>query len=123
MESVQSGLKAQIENEIQQYLTGVVQVSEDNNYSQSKLVRRISLFENHIYPTGKFDSQGNYKFWFDLSSSRIDSEVKNLDFDTKNVTAYSDRKIDELPNVITNLKIKEWLRENGQAEELNSAIE
>ena len=123
MESPQSGLRAQIENEIQQYLTGVVQVSEDNNYSQAKLVRRISLFENHIYPTGKFDSQGNYKFWFDIIPLRIDSEVKNVDFDTKNITAYSDRKIDELPNIIVNLKIKEYLRENGQAEELNSAIE
>ena len=37
--------------------------------------------------------------------------------------AYSDAKIDELPCLIVNLKLKEYLRETCQAEEINSAIE
>lgn len=118
-----AGLKTQIEEEVQQYLTEVVQVSDSHEYSQPKLVRRISLFENHIYPNGKIDKQGNYKFWFDVITSPIDSEVKNVDFDTKNIEAYSPRKNDELPCLIVNLRLKEFLRETGQAEEINSAIE
>ena len=123
MPDVRRGLLAQIEIEIQQYLTETTQVSGGYDFSQSKLVRRISMFENRTYPTGKFDSKGNYKFWYDLITPRINAEIKNVDFDTKDILAYSNRKIDELPCVITNLKIKEWLRENGQAEEINSAIE
>ena len=122
MAELETGLKGQIEREINTYLTGTVSIGE-NEFSQAKLVRRVSLFENHIYPTGKFDSQGNYKFWFDIQTPRIDAEVKNIDFDTKNIEAYSDRKKDALPNLIVNLKLKEWLRENGQSEELNSSIE
>lgn len=118
-----SGLAKQIENEIQTYLTGTVTISEDNEYSQPKLVRRISLFENHIYPSGKFDSQGNYKFWFDIQTPRANAEVKNIDFDTKDILVYSPRRIDELPNIVVNLKLKEYLRETGQAGEINSAIE
>lgn len=116
-------LASQIEQEIKSYLTEVVSIGENYDFSQYKLVKRISLFENKIYPAGKFDSQGNYKYWFDIITTRIEAEIKNIDFDTKNILAYSDAKIDELPCLITNLKIKEYMRETGQAEEINSAIE
>ncbi len=118
-----SGLKAQITEEIRQYTTELVNVGEAYNYSQYKLVRRITLFEGHTYPTGKFDSQGNYKFWFDGISSRISNEVKNIDFDTKDVKVYSDRKKDDLAVLITNLGLSQYLRENGQDQEFNEAVE
>ena len=117
------GLKGQIETEINQYLTTTVSVGETAKYSQNKLVQRINLFATQTYPNGKFDSQGAYKFWYEVIAPRIDSEVKNIDFDTKDISVYSERKIDELPVIITNLKIKDYLRETGQAEEINSAIE
>lgn len=113
----------QIETEVQDYLSASVPISEGYSFSQYSLVKRIVLYENRHYPKGKVDKQGNYKYWFDIITPRIDAEVKNIDFDTSNIEVYSPRKIDELPAIITNLKIKEWLRENGQAEEINSAIE
>src|SRR5258707_446921 len=118
-----SALAQQIQDELTTYLTGVVNLSEDNDFSQPKLVRRISLFEGKTYPTGKFDIDGNYKYWFDITSPRIMSEVKNIDFDTKDVKVESDRKIDTLPCLIVNLKLKDWLRKNGQAEDINEAVE
>lgn len=118
-----SALAKQIETEIADYTTKNVHLGDNINYSQHKLIRRITLFETKTYPTGKFDKQGNYKYWFDIISPRIESEVKNIDFDTKNIEAYTPRPIDETANIITNLKVREWLRNNGQAEELNSAIE
>lgn len=117
------GLKGQLSREIQNYLEQTVNIGENYDFSQSRLVRRISLFENHIYPTGKFDKQGRYKYWYDIVVPRVTSEVKNIDFDTKDINVYSERKIDELPVIITNLKIKEYLEQNGQAEEINEAVE
>ena len=122
-EQLKGGLATQIEDEIQEYLTGVVQIGEQNDFSEARLKRRISLFENHIYPTGKFDTQNNYKFWYDIISPRIDAEVKNIDFDTKNIEAFSPRLKDFLPSLIVNLKVGEYLKDTGQAEEINSAIE
>ena len=116
-------LKSQIEREISDYHNSQVQVSPDYLFSQSKLIRRISLFANHIYPQGKFDSQGNYKLWFDKQKRCIDSNVKNVDIDTKNFKIKSDRKVDELPLIIGNLRLKEWLKNKGQAEEINSSVE
>lgn len=118
-----AGLRSQMEEEIQQFLTEKVTISENNDFSQYKLVRRIKLFESHVYPTGKFDSQGNYKFWFDIITPRIDNEVKNIDFDSRDVNAHSTRKNDELLNVITNLALVQYQKTTGQAEEMNSAIE
>ncbi len=123
IDNTASELRKQIGDEIQQFQTEVVQIGESHDFSQAKLVRRIGLFENHIYPTGKFDSQGNYKHWFDIQTNPIDSEVKNIDFDTKNVEAYSPRKSDELLCIVTNLSTKDYMRRTGQAEEFNSAIE
>lgn len=123
IDNTASELKDQITKEIRQYTTEVVNVGESYDYSQYKLVRRITLFESHTYPTGKFDSQGNYKMWYDGISSRIANEVKNIDFDTKDVKAYSDRTKDDLAVIITNLKLKEYLRDTGQDEEFNAAVE
>ena len=118
-----TGLAKQLEMEIQQYLTELVDDGNGHSFSQYKITRRISLFENHIYPTGKFDSQGNYKYWFDIQGPRIDAEVKNVDFDTKDPYVYSDRKNDDLACIVCNLRLREYLKETGQAEEINSAIE
>ena len=118
-----TALMSLVEDEIKNYSYAIVNLGEGVDYSQKELVRRISLFESHTYPTGKFDNQGNYKYWFDIITSRIGNEIKNIDFDTKDINVYSPRKIDELPSIIVNLKIKEYLRETGQAEEINDAIE
>ncbi len=118
-----NNLASQIKKEIKDYLTGEVNISEEVNFSQFKLVNRISKFENKTYPSGKFDLQGNYKYWFDKITSCINAEVKNIDFDTKNIRVKSDRRIDELSTIIINLKIKDYLRDNGQSEEINSAVE
>src|SRR3990167_8791884 len=123
MDYKSGGLKSQIEKEISDYLTKDVNLSQDVKFSQPKLVRRISLFESRTYPNGKFDSQGDYKFWFDIINPRIEAEIKNIDFDTKNISVYSDSPADQLADTITNLKLKEYLRETGQAEEINSTIE
>lgn len=119
-----SALSSQMTREIKDYTTLVINVNEAYDYSQFKLVRRITLFEGHTYPTGKFDSQGNYKFWYDGISSRISNEIKNIDFNVSDIKVYSDRSpIDDLPILIVNLKLKEYLRENGIEEELTDAIE
>lgn len=123
IENTSAGLRAQIEDEIKQYQTGVVQVSEDYAYSEYKLKRRIHLFETHTYPSGKWDSQGNYKYWFDIIASRIDSEVKNIAFGIKDFFVDSERKVDELLDIIVNLRLPDWLRKQGQDEEIDEAVE
>ncbi len=112
-----------IENEIEEYLTGQVQISDGYWFSQHRLVKRIMIYANSVYPDGKIDSQGNYKYWFDINGPRIDAEVKNIDFDTKDVFLFSDRPKDSTPLFIANARLRDWLKETGEATEINDSVE
>ena len=112
-----------IKEELESYDNGTVDLFDGVPFSASKLVRRINLYKNQIYPTGKFDSQGNYKFWYDVISPRVDSEVKNVDFDTKDIVLMSDAKEDSNRLLLANARLKDYLRESGQAAKLNESVE
>ena len=112
-----------INEEINDYNTGVVYLSGSVPYSAYKLLRRIGFFKNQYYPTGKYDSQGNYKYWFDVISPRADSEIKSIDFDTKDIALQSDPIEDSGKLLIANARLRDFLRETGQAAKLNEAVE
>jgi len=112
-----------IENEIANFKNNSVEISPGVQFSQWNLTERILLYANQIYTYGKTDSQGNYKYWFDITSPRIDTEVKNIDFDTSDVIAFSEPKKDVTAVFLTNGRLKEWMRENGQATVINDSIE
>lgn len=116
-------IRGKIEKEISNFTSGSSEISPGVQFSQWNLARRILLFANQVYPTGKTDSQGNYKYWFDITSPRIDTEVKNVDFDTSDVIAFSKPKKDATAVFLTNGRLKEWMRENGQATVINDSIE
>ena len=100
-----------------------IELSEGVSYSQAKLVRRISLYENQQYPRGKIDSQGDYKYWYDIITPRVNGEIKNIDFDRSNIIIYSDSYQDRLAVYLSNLQLKDWLTRTGQGEELNDSVE
>lgn len=112
-----------IKEEIYDYLNTPVTICDGYTFSQAAIVRRIMLYKNQSYPKGKKDSQGNYKYWFDIISPRVDSEIKNIDFDTKDIILYSESKKDSIPIFVSNIALKEYLRTSGEATKLNDFIE
>ena len=97
----------QIRQEIKSYQNHSVELLDGHSYSAYKVIRRISLYQNQIYPTGKTDSQGNYKYWYDIITPRRNSEVKNIDFDTKDVSLESDAGEDVGKIIIANIALRE----------------
>ena len=118
-----SSILIKIKKEISNYETGQVPICDGYYFSAYKLNRRITLFKNNIYPTGKIDSQGNYKYYFDVIAPRADSEIKNVDFDTANILLTSDVKADAGRILISNQRLNLFLNETGQAAKLNEAVE
>lgn len=114
---------AQISQELENYKNNTIEIVEGYPYSQFKLVRRIMLYKNQIYPKGKLDSQGNYKYWFDIISPRVQSEVKNIDFDTKDIVLASEEDDDAGRLLIANASLRQYLKATGQAAQLNEAVE
>jgi len=113
-----------IEKEIDAYLNESVDLSDGVKFSQYKLVNRLAKYQHQAYPGNKkTDSQGSYKYWTDITSSRVDSEVKNIDFDTKDITIYSASMTDRLPVLLSNLYLSQWMRLHHKGQEINDAIE
>lgn len=117
------GILKKVKEELTDYETASVEICLGYSFSAFKLNRRITLFKNNIYPTGKLDSQGNYKYYFDVIAPRADGEIKNIDFDTANIILASDVKADAGRILISNTRLGEFLNESGQAAKLNEAVE
>ena len=124
MPETQSNLYKRIETEISSYLFKSVQLSEGVNYSQHEIIDRIYKFANHDHSGEKINSDLSYNYWFDIISPRIDSEVKNLRFDTKNILVFSQNPRKDFAAVfVANASLKNWLSENGEDIKLKTAVE
>ncbi len=113
-----------ITSEIHEYIFGVTHINENIPYSEYKLKKRIAMFKAKYYPTGKITADGDYEYWYDIIHPAVNSEVKNLDFDTKHILVFSTAPIQDFSAVyVINLGIDEFMWENGTADELNAAVE
>lgn len=111
-------------SEISDYLFADAEVFDGVRFSEYKLKKRIMLFKSKTYPTGKITEDGDYEYWFDIIHSRVNSEVKNLDFDTKHILLFSKAPVQDFSAVFTlNLGLQEFMWETGVAEELNASVE
>lgn len=113
-----------ITSEVHEYINGTTKLDDHVPFSEYKLKKRIQMFKNKYYPTGKVTPDGDYEHWFDIIHPAVNSEVKNLDFDTKHVLVFSKAPVQDFAAVyVINLGIDEYMWENGTAEELNQSVE
>lgn len=112
-------------NEVEEYRDQTVQIGEhDAQYSQHKLIKRIRLFQNKIYPKGKVTTDGDYKYWFDIIQPAVNDEVKNLRFESRNILPFSVAPKEDFGAVfILNATNTEWMRDNNKDEELHDSVE
>jgi hypothetical protein len=113
-----------INHEVTQYMLGTRQVKDGVPFSQYRLIRRIGIFQNRHLPKGKVTKQGHYRYWFDIIHPRINNEIKNLRFGSKNVLPFSVDPIGDFAAVFTiHAALDEYMWETGREEELVESIE
>ena len=112
-----------IESEILSYTTGSFEKSPGVNFSTYTTIKKISRFANRTFESGSKDSLGNDKYWYDICQNRIESERKNIDFDTKDIIFYSPNGDDSEGTYLLNLANLQWMRENNEGVKINEAIE
>src|SRR3990167_3105988 len=110
-----------INQELTAYRENTVEDVEEHSFSTYKITRRIMIFKNQIYPTGKYDSQDNYKYWYDIISPRVNDEIKN--YGRKIFSVASDVLGDAWRVLISNLVLREYLDRNGESVKLDDIVE
>lgn len=124
MRNNKPSLYKRIESDIQSYITTSIELSKDVKFSQYKLLNRIFKFRNRDLSGSKINSDLSYDYYFDIVSPRVDSEVKNLRFDTKHILVFSQNPRKDFAAVfISNASLKKWMSENGEDEKLKAAVE
>lgn len=113
-----------IQREVGDYLGGGRNIAEGVTFSTHRLIRRINIFKNRHFPNGKVTKKGEYKYWFDLIGPRINNEMKNLRFGSKNILPFSRNPIGDFAAVFTlNAALTDWMWTTGREEELIEIIE
>jgi len=121
--NIESSFFSRIETEIDNYLSGSVEISEGVFFNQHDLIKRIYKFRNRTLQD-KINADLSYNYYFDIISPRSDSEVKNLKFDTKNILVFSQNPSKDFSAVfLANASLKDWLSENGEDLKLKEAVE
>lgn len=117
-------LYSRIESEIGSYTTDKVEVSKGVFFSQYKTITRIYKFKNRDLSGSKLNADLSYNYYFDIISPRVDSEVKNLRFDTKNILLFSQNPRKDFSAVfLANASLKKWMSGNGNDEKLKAVVE
>lgn len=113
-----------VESEINSYLTAKVEVSPGVFFSQYQLINRIYKFRSRDLTGSKINSDLSYDYYFDIISPRVDSETKNLRFDSKHILVFSRNPRKDFPAVLlSNASLRSWMSENGEDEKLKMAVE
>ena len=114
-----------MQNEIGTYTSGEkVHVSQKVEYSMDKLINRIYQFKNQAYCDKINAETGVYQLYFDIIQSRVDTMIKNLRIDSKNIITFSrNHRKDFAAVFITNTQIRNWMEKNGENKKLRSIIE
>lgn len=122
---IESSFFKRVEQDIADYYSDTeVEISPGVMYSQSKTVERIFKFRNRYLSSSKLKEDLSYNFYFDIISPRVNAEIKNLRFDTKNIMVFSQNPIKDFAAVfLSNAKLKQWMMENGEDDKLKAAVE
>lgn len=124
MVDVKSKFFKRLEDDISSYLYDSVEVAEGVTFNQHKLIRRIYKFKNRQLKGSKINQDLSYDFYTDIIGPRVDSEVKNLRFDTKHLLLFSQNPTKDFAAVfVANAALKKWLTERGEDVKLKEAVE
>jgi hypothetical protein len=118
-----STITTTISNETEQYRTGYVDIGGKTHFSQHKLIERIRQYQNKTYPTGKVSKDGDYKYWVDIVTPRVNDNVKNLRFESKNILPFSIApQVDFAPVFVLRASLVNWMRDHRKDEEIQEVL-
>lgn len=75
----------QIQKETEEFTDQSIEIVRGFTFNQADTIRRIYHYYNSNYESGDTDSQGNKKYFYNISRNPCNVATKAVDFDTKNI--------------------------------------
>lgn len=88
-------------------------------FNHAETLRTINLYYNGKYKTGKFDSSGYRKFFYNIVKPTVDIAEKFVDLDTKDIILVPEKAGDEMKVWLMQRRLKQWLKDKRFGELLN----
>lgn len=107
-----------ISKEIVDFESGYIYIADKVKFSQFQTVKKILTHQNNGFekPSKK------YRVFVNIGNSRRDTNIKKIDFDTKDINLYVDPNL-EAENLLLKSEIRQYLKDTNHGVKLNEIVE
>lgn len=92
-------------------------------FNQYKTLKRIHYYLNSEFEGGSLDENGNDRYFHNIINHRNTQTTKNIDLDTKDVTAKTDKEDSYWRTFVLRLQLKNWMKRENFGKRLNQMSE
>jgi len=119
-----NSITSRINQLVKDFETREVKIVEGYTFNQVKTLRLIELYSNSQFETGHLDSQGFYKFFYNINQFPVDVEAKATDIDTKDYLFLPEagRNKDILGSFFMKKEFDVWSKEEKWGQKLNEIV-
>lgn len=103
----------------QNYTNGGTQISEYVSFSLKDNVDKIEAYLNSVHISGKTDSLGREKPFFNIVTAAVNAWYRATDIDRANIRIKGTKSSSHITSKLADVKSKEWMRKSGFGTWLN----
>jgi len=108
-----------INKEINDFENESITIVDGFNFNQKKTIKKIYLYYNSKYESGDIDSQGDKKYFFNMSRVPCNVGTKAIDFDTKHIKIQTFGGGNPLNTWFMERDLKFWMKDKNFGQTLN----
>ena len=100
-----------------------VDITDNHKFNLKETINKIELYNASKFKSGDSDSQGNHKYFENISNPQCGNATKNIDLDRKDIEVHAENGKDRLKAMIYNNELKYWMRKANTGVLLNKIVE
>jgi len=100
-----------------------VEITQGYDFNQKDNVKKLELYRASRFESGQMDSQGNKKFFFNITNPQCGNATKNIDIDRKDIRVRALRAKDRVKAMLYTDELKHWMRKEKFGVLLNNLSE
>lgn len=100
-----------------------VDITDNYKFNFKDTINKIELYNASQFKSGNTDSQGNHKYFENISNPQCGNATKNIDLDRKDIEVHAVNGKDRIKAMIYNNELKYWMRRANTGVLLNKIVE